>query len=476
VPRPQRHRDRAGAERGGEGRRGRPADAAARRRPRARGRRRLDGSLGHGGTRARRRDPRHGADGRGRGGAPRGVPLRRRARLRRDGDGRRQQQGLAGGDPRAPRSDRRRPGRLRAGLALPETRRELRRDAALPPARDARPSAPLLAGRAPMGHRVDERIPRDPLDRARRPAARSLRDLARRVRARAVPLPARDPARLPDRGGPGEQGVSTASSRPDEDEAGDRLVVDPPPARLRRARNPALTMALLRVAVIGAGHWGPNLIRNFHNKERSEVAWVADTDPGRLAQVRARFAEVRTTADPEEIFADPDVGAVVIATPASTHHRLAKSALERGKHVLVEKPIATDSAHGAELCALAARAGRVLMVGHVFLYNPGIRRVKQYLDDGALGRVYYVSMVRTNLGPIRLDVNAAWDLAAHDVSIVNYWLGSEPATVSAIGGTWINQGVEDAVFATLRYRDNVVVNLHVSWLNPRKSRDITVVR
>jgi len=234
-------------------------------------------------------------------------------------------------------------------------------------------------------------------------------------------------------------------------------------------------MALLRVAVIGAGHWGPNLIRNFHNKERSEVAWVADTDPGRLAQVRARFAEVRTTADPEEIFADPDVGAVVIATPASTHHRLAKSALERGKHVLVEKPIATDSAHGAELCALAARAGRVLMVGHVFLYNPGIRRVKQYLDDGALGRVYYVSMVRTNLGPIRLDVNAAWDLAAHDVSIVNYWLGSEPATVSAIGGTWINQGVEDAVFATLRYRDNVVVNLHVSWLNPRKSRDITVV-
>jgi predicted dehydrogenase len=232
---------------------------------------------------------------------------------------------------------------------------------------------------------------------------------------------------------------------------------------------------VIRVAVIGAGHWGPNLIRNFHNRERSEVVWVVDPDAARVALVRARFAEVKTAPDPGPALADPDVDAVVVATPASTHHALAKAALERGKHVLVEKPIATDARHGEELCTLAAKSGLVLMVGHVFLYNPGIRRVKQYLDEGHLGRVYYVAMVRTNLGPIRVDVNAAWDLASHDVAIVNYWLGTAPLTVSAIGATWINDGIEDAVFATFRYRGNVVANLHVSWLNPRKSRDITVV-
>jgi predicted dehydrogenase len=205
------------------------------------------------------------------------------------------------------------------------------------------------------------------------------------------------------------------------------------------------------------------------------VTWVVDRDATRLAQVRSRFADVQTTGEADEALADPAVDAVVVATPARTHHALAKAALERGKHVLVEKPIATTVDDGAELCALAERAGRVLAVGHVFLYNPGVQRVKRYLEDGHLGRVYYVSMVRTNLGPIRTDVDAAWDLASHDVAIVNYWLDAEPIAVSAIGGTWINDGIADAVFATFRYRGNVFVNLHVSWLNPRKSRDITVV-
>ena len=232
---------------------------------------------------------------------------------------------------------------------------------------------------------------------------------------------------------------------------------------------------MIRVAVIGAGHWGPNLIRNFHNRERSEVAWVVDRDAARVGQVRARFAEVQTAAYAEPALDDPRVDAVVVATPARTHHTLAKAALERGKHVLVEKPIATSVDHGVELCALAEGVGRVLAVGHVFLYNPGVQRVKRYLENGDLGRVYYVSMVRTNLGPIRTDVDAAWDLASHDVAIVNYWLDAEPIAVSAIGGTWINDGIADAVFATFRYRGNVFVNLHVSWLNPRKSRDITVV-
>lgn len=232
---------------------------------------------------------------------------------------------------------------------------------------------------------------------------------------------------------------------------------------------------MIRIAVVGAGHWGPNLIRNFHNYERSIVSCVVDLDERRLAQIRSRFPGVATASDPQPVFADPEVDAVIVATPTSTHYRLAKAALEANKHVLVEKPITARSAEGVELCQLAEQRQRVLMVGHVFLHNAGVARVKQLLDGGDLGRVYYVSMVRTNLGPIRSDVNAAWDLAAHDISIVNHWLGSEPLTASAVGGVWINPGVEDAVFATLRYPNDVLVNLHVSWLNPRKARDITVV-
>lgn len=232
---------------------------------------------------------------------------------------------------------------------------------------------------------------------------------------------------------------------------------------------------MIGVAVVGAGHWGPNLIRNFSDQERSGVRWVCDQEAARLAQVAARYPGVRVTADVDEALADPAVDAVVVATPTSTHFALAGAALRAGKHVLVEKPLAASSADGLELCERTERAGRVLMVGHVFLYNPGVQRVKQYLDAGDLGRLYYLSMTRTNLGPIRMDVNAAWDLASHDVSIANYWLGGSPERVSAVGGTWINPGLEDAVFATLHYAGGVLVNLHVSWLNPRKSRDITIV-
>jgi len=234
-------------------------------------------------------------------------------------------------------------------------------------------------------------------------------------------------------------------------------------------------MAMIRVAVIGAGQWGPNLIRNFHNKETSEVACIIDRDAGRLEEVHAHFPDVQVAKDPEQALRDSSVHAVVVATPTGTHYEFAKGALERRKHVLVEKPLTTEVKQGLELLELATKYRLTLMVGHVFLYNTAVRKVKEYLDAGHLGKLYYVSMVRTNLGPIRLDVNAAWDLAAHDLSIVNYWLDAEPLSVSAIGGTWINQGIEDAVFATLRYPQGVLVNLHASWLNARKARDITVV-
>lgn len=230
----------------------------------------------------------------------------------------------------------------------------------------------------------------------------------------------------------------------------------------------------IRIAVIGAGQWGPNLIRNFDNPPASAVRLVVDHDGERLEQVRTRFPGVAVAQDAAAAFADPSVDGVVIATPTSSHYALAKAALEAGKHVLVEKPITTHGGEAEELVALAQERKLVLMVGHVFIFNLAVQHARAYIDAGDLGRIYYISMVRTNLGPIRFDVNAAWDLMSHDISIVNYWLGAEPETASAVGGTWINPGREDAVFATLRYPGGALVNVHASWLNPRKSRDATV--
>lgn len=246
-------------------------------------------------------------------------------------------------------------------------------------------------------------------------------------------------------------------------------------ARHHGGRDPARGAAVIRIGVIGAGHWGPNLIRNFHNHKSSEVVRVADRDPARLARVREAYPDVDVGASADDVLADPRVDAVVIATPTTTHFALTTKALESGRHVLVEKPVTTDVAEAEALADLAEKAGLVLMVGHVFLYNEAVQRARKYLADGELGHLYYLSMVRTNLGPIRMDVNAAWDLAAHDVSIANYWLGRPPAAVSASGGSWINAGLHDAVFATLRWDDGVLANLHTSWLHPRKVREIAMV-
>lgn len=229
------------------------------------------------------------------------------------------------------------------------------------------------------------------------------------------------------------------------------------------------------IAIVGAGRWGPNLARNFHDLERSELAWVIDRDEARQALVRERYPELNVGAVAQDAFDDPEVDAVVIATPTVTHYELVKAALAAGKHVLVEKPITARSAEGDELVALAKENGCVLMVGHVFLFNGAIQRVKRYLADGELGRTYYIAMTRTNFGPIRMDVNASWDLATHDVSITNWWLDAVPLTVSATGGSWINRPVQDAVFVTMRYPNDVLVQLHASWLHPRKARNIEVI-
>ena len=231
----------------------------------------------------------------------------------------------------------------------------------------------------------------------------------------------------------------------------------------------------VRIGVIGVGHWGPNLIRNFLGNSRSQVVAVAESDERRREQVLARYPGVAGHDDGVDLLLREDLDAVVIASPTDTHHRFAKAALERGLHVLVEKPLARSVADAEELGRIASAAGRVLLTGHVFLFNEGIRAVKQHIDSGELGQVQYLSSVRTNLGPIRTDVSALWDLAAHDVSIFQYWLERMPVRATGKGGIYVNPGIEDVVFATLEYPDGVLASLHATWLSPNKLRQITVV-
>jgi predicted dehydrogenase len=234
-------------------------------------------------------------------------------------------------------------------------------------------------------------------------------------------------------------------------------------------------MNTLDIAVIGCGHWGPNHVRNFGSLPGCAVRRVADLSSERLATIRAQFPGVATTTVPDEALHAADVAAVVVATPTATHYDLVKRALLAGKHVLCEKPLSLRASESEELTALADERRLTLMVGHVFMFNPGIQYLKAQLDDGRLGRILYLDAVRTNLGPIRQDVGAIFDLASHDVSIFNYLLDAEPLEVSAHGGRYLQREVEDMAYVTLRYADGVVCHAHVSWLNPRKVRQLTVV-
>lgn len=239
---------------------------------------------------------------------------------------------------------------------------------------------------------------------------------------------------------------------------------------------PLSTAALMiGVALVGAGYWGPNIANSLKSTGLASLKAICDLDSVRSVALGARHPEARVTRDFEEIMVAPDIDAVVIATPTNTHYDLTAAALRAGKHVLVEKPLATNAMKGERLTALAREHDRILMVGHVFLYNSTIVALKKLIEDGALGDIYYMSFVRTNLGPVRTDVNALWDLATHDVSIMNFLLNGTPKSVSAIGQSFLNRGVEDAVFATYSYANGTTAHIHASWLNPQKVRLLTVV-
>ena len=232
---------------------------------------------------------------------------------------------------------------------------------------------------------------------------------------------------------------------------------------------------MLSVAVVGCGYWGPNLIRNFSQMPGVRMKVAVDLNKERLRHIGQLYPSVQTATDFEDVLADPEIDAVMIATPVSTHHKLAKRALESGKNVLVEKPMAASIPEGEDLVRIADERGLVLMAGHTFLYTAAVNKMKDLISSGELGHIYYVSTTRVNLGLFQEDINVVWDLAPHDVSILNYVLGAEPETVAAQGQAYIQSGIEDVAFLHLRYPGDIVANTHVSWLNPDKIRRITVV-
>jgi predicted dehydrogenase len=230
------------------------------------------------------------------------------------------------------------------------------------------------------------------------------------------------------------------------------------------------------VNCVGVGHWGPNLVRNFCTHPDARVGTVCDLSADRLRLIQRNNPGVtRVSSDGLATVTDAAADAVVIATPLATHYRLARAALEAGKHVLVEKPLCSTVAEAEQLVGLAREVERHLCVGHVFLFNSGIRHIRQMILEGQLGRVFYVACTRTNLGPFRSDANALWDLASHDISILNYWFGAAPAAVSATGRCYLNPHVEDVVTASFSYPGGVAGYVNASWLNPRKVREIIVV-
>ncbi|HEV8194402.1 MAG TPA: Gfo/Idh/MocA family oxidoreductase [Ktedonobacterales bacterium] len=241
-----------------------------------------------------------------------------------------------------------------------------------------------------------------------------------------------------------------------------------------RAEEAMAKRAQVRFGVIGYGYWGPQLVRNLDRLAMGEVVYVADLSPERRQMARMEFPSVDVTDDVQTVL-QSDVDAVIVATPIRTHYKLARAALEAGKHVFVEKPLAATVAEAEELYALSEQVGRVLMVGHTFVYNPAVDKLRQIMQSGELGQLYYIDAIRVNLGLFQRDINVMWDLAPHDLSILDYLLDMRPQSVSAHGSAFIRQGIHDVVYMTLRYPSGLLAHIHLSWLNPSKVRRFTVV-
>lgn len=231
----------------------------------------------------------------------------------------------------------------------------------------------------------------------------------------------------------------------------------------------------VRIAVVGCGYWGPNLVRNFASLPDCVVGKICDARPERLARLAGRYPGAEPVASVEEVVRDDRVDAVAIATPVRTHFSLARACLAAGKHVFVEKPLAASAAESRELVELAEERGLALVVGHVFLYSAAVRRLKQIVDSGDIGEVLYISSQRLNLGLYQRDINVAWDLAPHDLSIILYVLGRTPTSVNCQGKAHVSAGVEDVTVMSLGFRGAAFATIQSSWLDPSKVRRTTVV-
>ena len=231
----------------------------------------------------------------------------------------------------------------------------------------------------------------------------------------------------------------------------------------------------VRVGMAGAGRWGRHLLRNFATLPGSDLRWICDPDDGVLHERAAAVPTARPTTDFDDLLSDTEVEAVVLATPVPTHHELARRALEAGKHVFVEKPMTFSAAEARDLRDVVARTGRIVMVGHLLRYHPGVVKLRELIDAGDLGDVRYVYGERVNLGTIRPDENALWSLGVHDVSVVLHLLGDEPEEVSARGECYVRPQVQDVVFGYIRFPTGQIGHLHLSWLDPHKIRKMTVI-
>jgi|SRR5579884_1226227 len=232
----------------------------------------------------------------------------------------------------------------------------------------------------------------------------------------------------------------------------------------------------VRIGVVGMGYWGPNIARNFAATARCELAWCCDSSSSALERINGRFPSARLTDDLSDLLADDSLDAVAISTPVASHAELSVRALEAGKHCFVEKPLALSVADAERAVAAARESERLLMVGHLLEYHPGVRMLKELTDSGELGeRIYYIYGNRLNLGKLRADENALWSLGAHDVSVVLHLAGEEPVEAVAHGASYVREGVEDVAFCFLRFASGLCAHLHLSWLDPHKERRFTVV-
>jgi len=231
---------------------------------------------------------------------------------------------------------------------------------------------------------------------------------------------------------------------------------------------------MMKIAIVGYGYWGPNLVRNFNQTPECRVSWVLDLQERQLERVRKAWPDIRTTRQYGDILEDHAVDAVVIATPVSTHFPLASQALKAGKHVLLEKPMCASVQEARELVDLALRLGKVLMVDHTYLYTPSVQTLRQYVDEGLLGHIRYVDSTRINLGLFQTDVNVLWDLAPHDISICRHLLQERPLGVQAVGVSHTDNQLENIAYLTLFYPENRIAHFNCSWISPVKIRQMLV--